>query len=264
MQVTACLSLWLFCSLSATSVGTPSRPRRPRTVLSPACGHDCASFPATADFASAAGCAAAAHTTMLKRPAPLLSLLAALTCSPAPAATTAAPPIHWHTQWSESLFAQAAREHRFVLLDLHAVWCHWCHVMDEKTYADHTVVALIDQRYLPVSIDADSDPALTSRYGDWGWPATIVLAADGTEIVKRRGFIPAAQMATLLQAIIDDPTPGPRARRGPSSQYPRRGSHARTTDCTPEALRGSLRFRARRLGHGPQVPRCPDTRVHVQ
>jgi uncharacterized protein YyaL (SSP411 family) len=149
---------------------------------------------------------------MLKRPARLLSLLAALTCSPAPAATTAAPPIHWHTQWSESLFAQAAREHRFVLLDLHAVWCHWCHVMDEKTYADHTVVALIDQRYLPVSIDADSDPALTSRYGDWGWPATIVLAADGTEIVKRRGFLPPEQMASLLQAIIDDPTPGPSVR----------------------------------------------------
>jgi uncharacterized protein YyaL (SSP411 family) len=146
--------------------------------------------------------------TMLKRLAPLLSLLAALTCSPAPVASTAQP-IRWHTHWNQSLFEQAAREHRFVLLDLHAVWCHWCHVMDEKTYADHSVMALIDRRYLPVSIDADSDPALTSRYGDWGWPATIVLAADGTEIVKRRGFIPPQQMASLLQAIIDDPTPGP-------------------------------------------------------
>jgi hypothetical protein len=173
------------------------------------------------------------------------------------------PPVAWKTQWNQTLFAQAAREHRFVLLDLHAVWCHWCHVMDEETYADPKVRTLIGQRYVAVSIDADSDPNLTSRYGDWGWPATIVLAADGTEIVKRRGFIPAAQMASLLQAIIDDPTPGPRARRGPSSQYPRRGSHARTTDCTPEALRGSLRFRARRLGHGStssSMPRHSSTR----
>jgi uncharacterized protein len=84
--------------------------------------------------------------------------------------------------------------------------------MDEETYSDPKVRTLIGQRYLAVSIDADSDPSLTSRYGDWGWPATIVLAADGTEIVKRRGFIPPAQMASLLQAIIDDPTPGPSVR----------------------------------------------------
>ncbi len=131
-----------------------------------------------------------------------------------PLAVSAAPStaIPWRTQWNQALFAQATREHRFVLLDLHAVWCHWCHVMDEQTYADPAVAALIGKRYLPVSIDADADPALASRYGDWGWPATIVLAADGSEIVKRRGFIPAAQMASLLQAIIDDPTPGPSAR----------------------------------------------------
>ena len=81
--------------------------------------------------------------------------------------------------------------------------------MDQKTYSDPQVKALIAKSYVAVSVDADSDPDLSSRYGDWGWPATIVLAADGTEIVKRRGYIPAAQMAALLQAIIDDPSPGP-------------------------------------------------------
>jgi uncharacterized protein YyaL (SSP411 family) len=125
------------------------------------------------------------------------------------AAQGIAAPISWQSHWSEAVFAQAAQEHRFVILDLHAVWCHWCHVMDEKTYGDPQVQALIARRYVAVSVDADSDPDLNSRYGDWGWPATIVLAADGTEIVKRRGYIPPEQMAALLQAIIDDPSPGP-------------------------------------------------------
>jgi uncharacterized protein len=120
-----------------------------------------------------------------------------------------AAPIAWQTEWNEGLFVQAAKDHRFVILDLHAVWCHWCHVMDEKTYSDPKVRALIAKRYVAVSVDADGDPDLTSRYGDWGWPATIVLAADGSEIVKRRGYIPPEQMASLLQAIIDDPSPGP-------------------------------------------------------
>ena len=139
----------------------------------------------------------------------LLGPLDAAPAADAAAASASGEPIHWRTEWTQALFADAAREHRFVLLDLHAVWCHWCHVMDEETYEERAVIALIDKSYLPVSIDADADPALTSRYGDWGWPATIVLAPDGTEIVKRRGFIPPAQMVSLLEAIIIDPTPGP-------------------------------------------------------
>src|ERR1700761_4742133 len=120
-----------------------------------------------------------------------------------------ANPIAWQHELDDAVFAQAAREHKFVLLDLHAVWCHWCHVMDEKTYGDVAIQKAIAKNYIAVSVDADSDPALTSRYGDWGWPATIVLAADETEIVKRRGYIAPAQMISLLDAIVADPSPGP-------------------------------------------------------
>lgn len=116
--------------------------------------------------------------------------------------------IHWQA-WSPQVFAEAKAEHRFVLLDLEAVWCHWCHVMDAETYADPKVIALMNKSYLAVKVDQDSDPALADRYGDWGWPATIVFAADGSEIVKHQGFMPPSNMASLLQAIIDDPSPGP-------------------------------------------------------
>jgi uncharacterized protein len=151
--------------------------------------------------------------------------IALLACVMAISARAAAP-IAWRSTWNDALFTRAAKEHRYVLLDLHAVWCHWCHVMDESTYADAKVQALIGRNYVAVSIDADSDPDLTSRYGNWGWPATIVLAPDGTEIVKRRGYIPAQQMASLLQAIVDDPSPGP------SVQAPAPLSAARTTHLT--------------------------------
>jgi len=106
------------------------------------------------------------------------------------------------------LFAKAKTEHRYVLLDLHAMWCHWCHVMDDKTYTNPEVQKLVEAHYVPVNVDADSDPALTARYGNWGWPATIVLAPDGTEIVKRRGYIPALGMTAMLKTIVADPNPG--------------------------------------------------------
>jgi uncharacterized protein len=111
--------------------------------------------------------------------------------------------------WSDSVFVRAKSQGRFVLLDLGTVWCHWCHVMEEVTYRDAAVVDLVERRYLAVRVDADARPDLSNLYEDYGWPATIVFNSDGSEIVKRRGYLPPGTMASMLQAIIDDPTPGP-------------------------------------------------------
>jgi uncharacterized protein YyaL (SSP411 family) len=116
--------------------------------------------------------------------------------------------IQWNG-WSDELFSRATAEKRFVILDLEAVWCHWCHVMEKTTYADSEVTELLASKYIPVRVDQDANPDLASRYGDWGWPATIVFGPDGTEIAKIRGYIEPARMQALLKAIIDDPSPGP-------------------------------------------------------
>jgi uncharacterized protein YyaL (SSP411 family) len=130
--------------------------------------------------------------------------VAALAASP----SFAAEPLHWNG-WSDELFSRATAEKRFVILDLEAVWCHWCHVMEKTTYADPEVIELLAAKYIPVRVDQDANPDLSSRYGDWGWPATIVFGPDGTEIAKIRGYIEPSRMQALLKAIIDDPSPGP-------------------------------------------------------
>ncbi len=123
-------------------------------------------------------------------------------------ASAAEPELKWQP-WSDAAFAQAKAENKFVLLDLEAVWCHWCHVMEATTYQDPATVALLNSKYVLVRVDQDSRPDLASRYEDYGWPATVVFDGDGQEIVKRRGYLPPVQMASILKAIIDDPTPGP-------------------------------------------------------
>src|SRR3954470_23348626 len=109
------------------------------------------------------------------------SLLSLLAFTAAARAAEAAP-LKWQP-WSDAAFAQAKREQKFVILNLHAVWCHWCHVMEDKTYRDPAVVALLKSKYVLVEVDADSRPDLSNRYEDYGWPATIVFAPDGSEIV---------------------------------------------------------------------------------
>jgi uncharacterized protein YyaL (SSP411 family) len=136
----------------------------------------------------------------------ILAIVAAFTC-PSPAIAQQ-PALQWQP-WSEAAFATARQQHKFVLLDLEAVWCHWCHVMDDVTYRDPTVIRLLNSKYILIKVDQDARPDISNRYQDYGWPATVVFAADGSEIVKRQGFLQPRLMASMLQAIINDPSPGP-------------------------------------------------------
>jgi uncharacterized protein YyaL (SSP411 family) len=150
-----------------------------------------------------------------------VSLLLLLVASPALAQEHAPPKprLNWQP-WSDKVFAGAKRENRFVLLDLEAVWCHWCHVMDANTYSDPAVIKLLQSRYILVKADQDSRPDLSTRYEDYGWPATIVFDGDGHEIVKRQGYLAPDEMASMLQAIIDDPSPGPSVEAAPKLTIP--------------------------------------------
>ncbi len=136
----------------------------------------------------------------------LTTILLALVLGGTVHAGSAAHGVEWRRDDVEA-FQEARDGKRFVLLYLEAVWCHWCHVMDHETYADSGVADAIAAHYVPLRIDQDSRPDLANRYRDYGWPATIVFAADGTEIVKRRGYIPPERMRRLLAAIVADPSP---------------------------------------------------------
>lgn len=81
--------------------------------------------------------------------------------------------------------------------------------MDEVTYADPRVTALAREKYIAVRVDQDARPDLANRYENYGWPATVIFKWDGSELAKRRGYIPPGPMASMLQAFADDPTPGP-------------------------------------------------------
>jgi uncharacterized protein YyaL (SSP411 family) len=134
-------------------------------------------------------------------------------------ATRVGTNLRW-LEWSDEVFSQAKREQKFVLLDLEAVWCHWCHVMDVTTYRDPEVLALLHRKYLTVRVDQDSRPDLSNRYEDYGWPATVVFDSAGHEIAKRQGYLTPDEMASMLQAIIDDPTPGPSVREEARIDFP--------------------------------------------
>lgn len=135
-------------------------------------------------------------------------LFAGIAGAAAAAPPASQPAIVWE-KYTDDLFARAKKENKLVILDLEAVWCHWCHVMEETTYRDEDVKKLIGQKYIAVRVDQDSRPDLANKYEDYGWPATILFAPDGRELAKRQGYLRPLQMSSMLQAFIDDPRPGP-------------------------------------------------------
>jgi uncharacterized protein len=130
------------------------------------------------------------------------------TAVPSPAPTLVAEakgPLPWATFDAET-FARAKRERRFVVLDGSAEWCHWCHVMEATTYHDPVVRAVLDAHFIAIKVDVDTRPDVLERYGDWGFPATIVFDPDAEEIAKYRGFIEPARFAELLREIATQGT----------------------------------------------------------
>ena len=95
-------------------------------------------------------------------------------------------PIQWH-EWGEEAFATAKRENKPILLDIGAVWCHWCHVMDRESYDDPEIAQIVNERFMAIKVDRDERPDIDSRYqiavssisGQGGWPLTAFLTPDG-------------------------------------------------------------------------------------
>jgi len=98
----------------------------------------------------------------------------------------ATQPVRWFA-WGQAAFDLARAEDRPLLLDIGAVWCHWCHVMDRESYGDAQVAALINEWFVPVKVDRDERPDVDARYqravqaltGQGGWPLTAFLTPEG-------------------------------------------------------------------------------------
>jgi len=104
--------------------------------------------------------------------------------------------------WSEKAFQEAQVADKPVLLAISAVWCHWCHVMDETSYSDPEVIRLINERYVPIRVDNDERPDVNRRYNMGGWPTTAFLTPDG-EIVHGGTYVPPDAMRSNLTQVAD-------------------------------------------------------------
>jgi len=124
-------------------------------------------------------------------------------------------PIDWH-EWGDAAFARAKSEDKPILLDIGAVWCHWCHVIDRESYENAEIAKIINEHFVAVKVDRDERPDVDSRYqsavsaisGQGGWPLTGFLLSDGKPFFGGTYFPPEDQMGRpgfrrILLAVAD-------------------------------------------------------------
>jgi uncharacterized protein YyaL (SSP411 family) len=109
--------------------------------------------------------------------------------------------IEWMA-WGSKAFERARAEDKPILLSISAVWCHWCHVMDETSYSDEGVIDAVNRRFVPVRVDNDTRPDINARYNMGGWPTTAFLAPDGTTLTGAT-YLPPPQMRRALDEVAD-------------------------------------------------------------
>jgi uncharacterized protein YyaL (SSP411 family) len=124
-------------------------------------------------------------------------------------------PIDWH-EWNDSAFARAKAEDKPILLDIGAVWCHWCHVIDRESYENPEIAKIINDNFVAIKVDRDERPDVDSRYQSaistiskqGGWPLTGFLLSNGKPFFGGTYFPPEDQMnrpgfRRVLLAVAD-------------------------------------------------------------
>ena len=107
--------------------------------------------------------------------------------------------IHWQ-DWSDEAFRRAKSENKPVLLDISAVWCHWCHRLDQDTYSVSDIAEYIEANFVPIRVDTDKRPDINRRYNLGGWPTTAFLTPDG-RVIGGGTYFPPEQMRQVLRDI---------------------------------------------------------------
>ncbi len=104
--------------------------------------------------------------------------------------------------WGVNAFDRADAADKLILLDLTAVWCHACHVMDASTYVDAGVVKLLNAEFIAIKVDVDQHPDIAVRYKRGGWPTTSILLPSG-EILFQANFLTSEELMEALRASAD-------------------------------------------------------------
>jgi uncharacterized protein len=119
-------------------------------------------------------------------------------------------PVDWYP-WGDEAFARARAENKPVFLSIGYSSCHWCHVMEEESFEDEEVAAVLNERYVAVKVDREQRPDIDAVYMaavqamgvGGGWPLTVWLTPDRKPFYGGTYFPPRGRERGMRLGLLD-------------------------------------------------------------
>lgn len=118
-------------------------------------------------------------------------------------------PVQWR-QWGPQVLAEARRDNRPIFISVGYFSCYWCHVMQQESFVNADIAAILNKSYIPVIVDRELNPALDAqlldfveRYrGSSGWPLNAILTPDGHPLLGTV-YVPQQDFHKLLSNLAE-------------------------------------------------------------
>jgi uncharacterized protein len=107
--------------------------------------------------------------------------------------------VHWQS-WGQDAFREAEQLDKPIFLVISSSWCQWCHIMDETTLSEPSIITILNRDYVSIRVDSDLRPDVNQRYNQNGWPSVLLLSPEG-EILWGGVYVPPKQMLYYLGHI---------------------------------------------------------------
>ena len=94
----------------------------------------------------------------------------------------ASDPVDWHI-WSNSIWKDAKKQNKLILISIGYSACHWCHVMQHESFKNKDIAEVMNKYFYSIKIDREQNPDIDAYYAEqqqkltgWaGWPMHIIL-----------------------------------------------------------------------------------------
>lgn len=102
----------------------------------------------------------------------------------------------------DAALARAKAENKVVVADFYTDWCHWCKVLDEKTWKDPKVEAWLKDKVVFIKLDAEKEVQAAKRYYVRSYPQIAFIKPDGSLLGKIEGFKPPEEFLKEAETIL--------------------------------------------------------------
>ncbi|MHB1421657.1 MAG: DUF255 domain-containing protein [Gemmataceae bacterium] len=116
-------------------------------------------------------------------------------------AAIAAQEVEWRQDYAKARL-EAVEKNRPIVIDVGTEHCHFCKQLDLRTFKDPAIVAVLNERCIPLKIDADQNAWLAEKLRVEYYPTLVFATSKGTIVGYQQGFIESGALQERLNKLF--------------------------------------------------------------